>query len=58
MRKGKIFDSVVRQTPIPSENTKKVKGQHKAASKNFDYTVSDRLRTVRRSNDCIPTSVV
>ena len=44
--------------PIPTENSK-TKGQHKNATKNFDYTrIADRLRTVSSSNNSHPTGWV
>ena len=44
--------------PIPTENAK-TKGQHKNATKIFDYTtIADRLRTVSWSNNRHPTVVV
>ena len=46
------------KTHIPTENSK-TKGQHKNATKTFDYTtVADRLRTVSWSNNSHPTGVV
>ena len=46
------------KTHIPTENSK-TKGQHKNATKNFDYkTIADRLRTVSWSNNSHPTGVV
>ena len=46
------------KTPIPKENSK-VNGQHKNATKNFDFTtIADRLRTVSWSNNSHPTGVV
>ena len=46
------------KNPIPTENLK-TNGQHKNATKNFDYTtITDRLRTVSCSNNNHPTGVV
>ena len=43
----------------PTEKSKKHRDNIKNATKNFDYTaVSDRLRTVSRSNSSHPTGVV
>ena len=53
-----IWLSPMTKTPIPTENSK-TKGQHKNATKNFEYTtIADRLRTVSWSNDSHPTGVV
>ena len=44
--------------PVPKENSKN-NGQHKYATKNFDYTaIEDRLRTVSWSNNSHPTGMV
>ena len=46
------------KTLIPTEKSKN-NGQHKNATKNFDYTtIADRLRTVSWSNNSDPTGVV
>ena len=46
------------KTPIPTENSKS-NGQHKNATKNFDYTtIADRLRTANVSNNSHQTGVV
>ena len=49
-KKREIWPSPMTKPPISTENSK-TKGQHKNATKNFDYTtIADRLRTVRWSN--------
>ena len=46
------------KTPTPTENSKN-NGQHKNATKKFDYTtIEDQLRTVSWSNNSHPTGVV
>ena len=57
-KKKEIWLSPISETPIPTENSK-TKGQHKTATKNFDYTtIVDRLRTVSWSVNSHPTCVV
>ena len=49
---------MTKKNPIPTENSKS-NGQHKNATKNFDYTtIADRLRTVSWSNNSHSTGVV
>ena len=46
------------KTPTQTENSK-TNGQHKNATKKFDYTtIEDQLRTVSRNNNSHPTGVV
>ena len=53
-----IWHSPMTKATMPPEN-KKVKRQHKDATKNFDNTkIADRHRTVSWSNDSYPTTVV
>ena len=47
------------KAPTPTEKSKKATGQHKNATKHFDYTrISDRLSTVSWGIDSHPTGVV
>ena len=58
-KKEEIWLSPVTKTPTPTEQSKKQRGKHKNATKNFDYTtIADRLRTVSWSNSSHPTGVV
>ena len=46
-KKEEIWLSPITKAPTPTEQFKKLKWQHKYATKNFDYTtIADRLRTV------------
>ena len=46
------------KNPLSTENSK-TNGQHKTATKNFDYTtIADRLRTVSWSNNSHQTGVI
>ena len=57
-KKKEIWLRPMTKTPIPTENSK-TNGQHKNATKNFDYTtIADPLRTVNWSNNSNPTGVV
>ena len=50
-KKKEIWLSPMTKTLTPTENPK-TNGQHKIATKNFDYiTIADRLRTVSWSNN-------
>ena len=58
-RKRKRSDSVLCQKPLHPQKNPKATGQHKNATKIFDYTtIADRIRTVSWSNSSHPTGVV
>ena len=57
-RRRSDSDLLYDKTPIPTENSK-INGQHKNATKNFDYTtIADRIRTVSWSDNSHPTGMV
>ena len=58
-KKVKIWLSRMTKAPTPTVKYKTQRGQHKNATKNFDYTtIADRLGTGSWGNDSHPTGVV